>query len=1529
MFNLSFPSIPMKPRNFRQLLLLTALTTPIHAQLSWDADTATTGAQEGAGTWNTSNTNWWNGSSNVSFTSSSNAVFGSPASTASVAVDAGGVTAGTVTFNTVGGSSYTFTGGPITAASVIKNGSNGVRFDNANNFSAITVNNGANSQTDGALRLGVAGALGSAPITFANTGSITGLFFLTGFGNNSTFPSDVAFSTATTAGLQTRLLLTSNTTGGPQVVSFSGLLTGGSSTSKIRTDGTVSSGQSVVRLTNASNTVTVSEWEMWRGALEVTSDGALGNTSNALRLNVGAGGDPAGTGFRFGANNITIAATRNFIVQDRTNVNTQTFTGSRIDSPVTFTGQMVKKGATDLVLAGTNTGTGGLRLDAGTVSLFNSGAAGTGLVTHAGGSLRFSFGDGSTITWANNVALNATGHTTFIIRGTNDAAPTLPTTVRLTGLISGGAAGQAYTIAQTNVSGNHNSVLILDNASNSFSGQVAMDRGTLAITSNAALGNANNGIRINTWNVNGALRFDADNITLPATRAIALADGTNLSPINTQAFNSTIEGVISGTGTLVKQGAGTLVLTGANTSTGATTVAAGTLEIGGAGRLGAASHNGAMTIDGTLRFNSTASQTLGGTISGAGSLIKDGSGALTLNGSASGFSGTIAVNAGTLLFNGSAAGNISVASGATFGGNGLTTGSLTLGSGSSFAVGTAAYSASGGVTIGGPVSVVFSTAPAPGIYPILAYGDGGLTGNVADLTSTSGRASFSDDPANKSIVLNVTTGTRTWATTDGTWDLGISENFAEDDKKFFAGDSVVFPTRPGPSLVTLDGNLVPAGMTADHSSDYQFTGTGFLSGAMTLTKRGTGSMSLATPNTYTGFTELEAGTLVAANPTAFGTGTVFIEGGILDLGSQTIGNSLQFDGGSIAGPGTASGLLSGDLVVSSGNVSVTGSMSSGTAAVMGGSTLSIGNGGTLGTLGTVPVSIAAGGTLQVIRSNAFTLANNLSGDGTLRQGGTATLTLTGTNTHSGGTTIATSQLNVPNPASLGSGPVTILPTANSGTGGGVATFYLNNTAAVAVANPIEIPAPAAPTTYTVMKQSSGQLTGQLLDLTGVISGGNSNSVLRLNSNTGGDTTTTYRLAGNNTFSGDLELYRGAVIITNNQSLGNARLLLNANNNATDGDVRFENPVTLANDIVLFNTSNVDPIHTGGHTVTLTGTISGVPGGFGLSKIGTGTLTLSGPTTFAADTAINGGTLALTGDATLASSPNITLAAGASFDISAIETSYLLGATQTLRGLGSVDGAFTALGILSPGATANTLGTLTFNDGLEMDDATSLLQIDTTTAQSDRLIITGDVIAANSTALTVTDIAAVPVVLPPATKIALLQYTGTFTGLVDINADLAVADGATITIGGNTFIVDYDDTTDGVISGKFLTLTTPAGSGYSTWAAANAGGSGASPDDDFDNDGVPNGVEYFMGETGSSFTPNPAIVTTAGIRTVTWPRDPAAVADFAVQTSATLTSWTTITPPAASIDTSDPDQVVFTLPNGTGPFFVRLSVTPAP
>ena len=114
--------------------------------------------------------------------------------------------------------------------------------------------------------------------------------------------------------------------------------------------------------------------------------------------------------------------------------------------------------------------------------------------------------------------------------------------------------------------------------------------------------------------------------------------------------------------------------------------------------------------------------------------------------------------------------------------------------------------------------------------------------------------------------------------------------------------------------------------------------------------------------------------------------------------------------------------------------------------------------------------------------------------------------------------------------------------------------------------------------------------------------------------------------------------------------------------------------------------------------------------------------------------------------------------------------------------------------------------------------------------------------------------------------------------------------------------------------------TPAG-GYADWADANAGGGPF--DGDFDQDGVKNGVEYFYGETGSSFTLNPAPVN--GV--ITWPRGPNATGvTFKVWQSETLADpWEDVT---AAADLSVPGFVKYTLPSGpTAPskLFVRFEV----
>lgn len=55
-----------------------ALSTAAHAQQYWDADTNTTGSQDGSGTWATGVSSWWNGTSNVTFSNNTTGnIFGS------------------------------------------------------------------------------------------------------------------------------------------------------------------------------------------------------------------------------------------------------------------------------------------------------------------------------------------------------------------------------------------------------------------------------------------------------------------------------------------------------------------------------------------------------------------------------------------------------------------------------------------------------------------------------------------------------------------------------------------------------------------------------------------------------------------------------------------------------------------------------------------------------------------------------------------------------------------------------------------------------------------------------------------------------------------------------------------------------------------------------------------------------------------------------------------------------------------------------------------------------------------------------------------------------------------------------------------------------------------------------------------------------------------------------------------------------------------------------------------------------------
>lgn len=110
--------------------------------------------------------------------------------------------------------------------------------------------------------------------------------------------------------------------------------------------------------------------------------------------------------------------------------------------------------------------------------------------------------------------------------------------------------------------------------------------------------------------------------------------------------------------------------------------------------------------------------------------------------------------------------------------------------------------------------------------------------------------------------------------------------------------------------------------------------------------------------------------------------------------------------------------------------------------------------------------------------------------------------------------------------------------------------------------------------------------------------------------------------------------------------------------------------------------------------------------------------------------------------------------------------------------------------------------------------------------------------------------------------------------------------------------------------------------YQDWADHNA--PGETMDMDHDHDGVPNGIEYFMGQNGDGFTPSPVLAADGQI---SWPKDAyysgSYGIDYVLETSPDLVIWTPVPVGNVAIDS---DSVDYTLPHVAPKQFVRLKVT---
>lgn len=114
--------------------------------------------------------------------------------------------------------------------------------------------------------------------------------------------------------------------------------------------------------------------------------------------------------------------------------------------------------------------------------------------------------------------------------------------------------------------------------------------------------------------------------------------------------------------------------------------------------------------------------------------------------------------------------------------------------------------------------------------------------------------------------------------------------------------------------------------------------------------------------------------------------------------------------------------------------------------------------------------------------------------------------------------------------------------------------------------------------------------------------------------------------------------------------------------------------------------------------------------------------------------------------------------------------------------------------------------------------------------------------------------------------------------------------------------------------------TGTGNTFASWLVNNAPGESAS--DDHDNDGVTNGVEYFFGATGSTFTPSPQ-ANAVGL--ISYPHPTATPGtSYVVRTSSNLVNW------SLPVTTTESGGFVnYTIPPGQGKIFVRLEVVVGP
>ncbi|OYV93512.1 MAG: hypothetical protein B7Z73_03390, partial [Planctomycetia bacterium 21-64-5] len=421
-----------------------------------------------------------------------------------------------------------------------------------------------------------------------------------------------------------------------------------------------------------------------------------------------------------------------------------------------------------------------------------------------------------------------------------------------------------------------------------------------------------------------------------------------------------------GTGALTKAGSGTLTLAGNNTYTGGTTINDGVLAFA----------SGALGTSGTIAFAGNS------TLRWSGANTQDISSRLVID---NGVDATLDVGTN----------DVTLASG--FGGNG--TGALTkVGSGTLTLTGNNTYSGGTTITAG---TLAFASGALGTTGTISFIGNAALRWYGYNTQDISGRLMLSDG---LNATLDVGTNSVTLATAIGGGSSASLTKAGTGTLLFTGNNTYTGGTTIGAGTLQVGGNTtagtVGSGAVVDNGSlVFDLSGSATIANAISgsgmVAQSSSGTLILTGNNSYAGTTTINAGTLqIGAGGTtgSLGTGSV--------AGSYT---TLAFDRSDNVNVANALGGTIGVVQQGTGTLTLTGSNTyAGTTTVNAG-TLQIGAGGTTGSLGTGSVTGSA--LLAFDRNDNVTVANALGGTMSVVQEGTGTLTLTGSNTYTGTTTI--------------------------------------------------------------------------------------------------------------------------------------------------------------------------------------------------------------------------------------------------------------------------------------------------------------------------------------------------------------------------------------------------------------------------------------------------------------------------------------------------------------------------------------------